>query len=174
MSLPFYVLAVEGALRTRGASYDVVAATLGADRWTTFRRVTLPLALPGVLAGCALAWARSLPATDDVRRRLATDALRAFDELGARPWAAQARGLLAEAGGEASHEKADPLAPLSARERTVALSVARGLSNKEIATDLFISRKTVDAHLQQVYRKLSLRSRTQLAALCHAGTVDHR
>ena len=51
VSLPFYVLAVEGALRTHGASYDVVAATLGADRWTTFRRVTLPLALPGVLAG---------------------------------------------------------------------------------------------------------------------------
>lgn len=60
VSLPFYVLAVEGALRTHGASYDVVAATLGADRWTTFRRVTLPLALPGVLAGSALAWARSL------------------------------------------------------------------------------------------------------------------
>jgi molybdate transport system permease protein len=38
----------------------VVAATLGASRWTTFRRVTLPLALPGVLAGSALAWARSL------------------------------------------------------------------------------------------------------------------
>ena len=60
VSLPFSVLAVEGALRTHGASYDVVAATLGADRWTTFRRVTLPLALPGVLAGSALAWARSL------------------------------------------------------------------------------------------------------------------
>ena len=60
VSLPFYVLAVEGALRTHGGSYDVVAATLGADRWTTFRRVTLPLALPGVLAGSALAWARSL------------------------------------------------------------------------------------------------------------------
>ena len=60
VSLPFYVLAVEGALRTHGESYDVVAATLGADRWTAFRRVTLPLALPGVLAGSALAWARSL------------------------------------------------------------------------------------------------------------------
>lgn len=60
VSMPFYVLAVEGALRTHGSSYDVVAATLGADRWTTFRRVTLPLALPGILAGSALAWARSL------------------------------------------------------------------------------------------------------------------
>jgi len=60
VSLPFYVLAVEGALRSSGERYDVVAATLGADRWTTFRRVTLPLAMPGVLAGAVLAWARSL------------------------------------------------------------------------------------------------------------------
>jgi molybdate transport system permease protein len=60
VAMPFYVLAVEGALRSSGERYDVVAATLGADRWTTFRRVTLPLALPGVLAGAVLAWARSL------------------------------------------------------------------------------------------------------------------
>jgi molybdate transport system permease protein len=59
-SMPFFVLSVEGALRTAGERYDVVAATLGADRWTTFRRVTLPLALPGLVAGCVLAWARSL------------------------------------------------------------------------------------------------------------------
>ena len=43
-----------------GERFDVVAATLGADRWTTFRRVTLPLAMPGLLAGSVLAWARSL------------------------------------------------------------------------------------------------------------------
>ena len=60
VSMPFYVLSVEGALRASGERYDVVAATLGADRWTTFRRVTLPLAMPGVVAGAALAWARSL------------------------------------------------------------------------------------------------------------------
>ncbi len=60
VSMPFYVLSVEGALRSSGEQYDAVAASLGADRWTTFRRVTLPLALPGVIAGSALAWARSL------------------------------------------------------------------------------------------------------------------
>lgn len=60
VSMPFYVLSVEGALRASGERYDVVAATLGADRWTTFRRITLPLALPGVMAGAVLAWARSL------------------------------------------------------------------------------------------------------------------
>jgi molybdate transport system permease protein len=60
VSIPFYVLSVEGALRASGEQLDLVAATLGADRWTTFRRVTLPLAMPGVVAGAALAWARSL------------------------------------------------------------------------------------------------------------------
>ncbi|MCW2852758.1 MAG: Molybdate transport system permease protein [Nocardioides sp.] len=60
VSMPFYVLSVEGAMRSAGERYDVVAATLGASRWTTFRRVTLPLAMPGVLAGGVLAWARSL------------------------------------------------------------------------------------------------------------------
>lgn len=60
VALPFYVLAVEGALRASGAGYDAVAATLGATRWTTFRRITLPLAMPGIVAGAVLAWARSL------------------------------------------------------------------------------------------------------------------
>jgi molybdate transport system permease protein len=60
VAMPFYVLSVEGALGSVGDRFDVVAATLGADRWTSFRRVTLPLVLPGVLAGSALAWARSL------------------------------------------------------------------------------------------------------------------
>ncbi|MGB8859699.1 MAG: LuxR family transcriptional regulator [Ilumatobacteraceae bacterium] len=129
---------------------------------------------PWELARTRLVWARSLPVTDAAQRRLAADALRSFDEMGARPWSAQARNLLAEPGGEAAREHADLLAPLSARERTVAFSVARGLSNREIASELFISQKTVDAHLQQVYRKLNLRSRTQLSALCHAGTFEQR
>ena len=43
-----------------GEEYDAVAATLGADRWTTFRRVTLPLVSPGVAAGAVLCWARAL------------------------------------------------------------------------------------------------------------------
>ena len=55
VSLPFYVLSVEGALRASGERYDVVAATLGADRWTTFRRVTLPAGAAGG-AGRARRW----------------------------------------------------------------------------------------------------------------------
>jgi len=60
VSMPFYVLSVEGALRSAGEEFDSVAASLGADRWTTFRRVTLPLVAPGVAAGAVLCWARAL------------------------------------------------------------------------------------------------------------------
>ncbi len=60
VALPFFVLSVEGALRATHREYDVVAASLGASRWTTFVRVSLPLAAPGVLAGLVLSWARAL------------------------------------------------------------------------------------------------------------------
>ncbi|HEV2797731.1 MAG TPA: ABC transporter permease [Nocardioides sp.] len=60
VSMPVVVIAIEGALRSADPRYDAAAATLGATRWTTFRRVTVPLALPGVVAGSVLGWARSL------------------------------------------------------------------------------------------------------------------
>jgi molybdate transport system permease protein len=60
VSLPFFVLSLEGALRATNREYDAVAATLGASRWTTFRTVSLPLAGSGLLAGLVLAWARAL------------------------------------------------------------------------------------------------------------------
>ncbi len=60
VALPFFVLSLEGALRATDREYDVVAATLGASRWTIFRTVSLPLAGPGLLAGLVLGWARAL------------------------------------------------------------------------------------------------------------------
>ena len=60
VAMPFLVISVEGALRAADARFEDVAATLGADRWTTFRRVTLPLVAPGVAAGAVLCWARAL------------------------------------------------------------------------------------------------------------------
>jgi len=60
VAMPFLVISVEGALRAGDARFEDVAATLGADRWTTFRRVTLPLVAPGVAAGAVLCWARAL------------------------------------------------------------------------------------------------------------------
>jgi molybdate transport system permease protein len=60
VAMPFLIVAVDGALRTADPRYDDVAATLGASRWTTFRRVTLPSVAPGVVAGAVLSWARAL------------------------------------------------------------------------------------------------------------------
>lgn len=60
VALPFLVIAVEGALRGADPRYEEAAATLGASRWHTFRRVTLPLVAPGLAAGAVLCWARAL------------------------------------------------------------------------------------------------------------------
>lgn len=60
VSLPYLVISLEGAARTAGADYEVVAATLGARPGTVWWRVTLPLLLPGVVSGSVLAFARSL------------------------------------------------------------------------------------------------------------------
>ena len=60
VALPFLVISLEGAMRTAGQRYEAVAATLGAAPSTVFRRVTLPLVLPGLLSGAVLAFARSL------------------------------------------------------------------------------------------------------------------
>ena len=60
VAMPFLVIAVEGALRGADPRYEEAAATLGASRWLTFRRVTLPSIAPGVVAGTVLCWARAL------------------------------------------------------------------------------------------------------------------
>ena len=60
VAMPFLVIAVEGALRGADRRYEDAAATLGASRWTVFRRVTLPLVAPGVSAGAVLCFARAL------------------------------------------------------------------------------------------------------------------
>jgi molybdate transport system permease protein len=60
VAMPFLVLSLEGALRSSGQRYEVVAASLGARPGTVFRRVTLPLVLPGLVSGAVLAFARAL------------------------------------------------------------------------------------------------------------------
>ena len=60
VALPFLVITVEAALRSVDRRYEDAAATLGAGRFEVFRRVTLPLIRPGLIAGAALAWARAL------------------------------------------------------------------------------------------------------------------
>ena len=60
VAMPFLVVTVESGLRSLDARYEEVAATLGAGRWWSFRRVTLPLLAPSLGAGMALCWARAL------------------------------------------------------------------------------------------------------------------
>jgi molybdate transport system permease protein len=60
VAMPFLVIAVEGAFRSADQGYDEAAATLGASRLTVFRRVTLPLIRPALVAGAVLCWARAL------------------------------------------------------------------------------------------------------------------
>ncbi|MER7796106.1 ABC transporter permease [Microbacterium sp. NPDC096154] len=60
VALPFLVLAVEGAVRAVGVDYESTAASLGAGRWATLWRITLPLAGPGLVAGLVLCFARAV------------------------------------------------------------------------------------------------------------------
>ncbi len=60
VAMPFLVITVEAGLRAMDQRYESAATTLGASRWTVFRRVTLPLIAPSLIAGAALSWARAL------------------------------------------------------------------------------------------------------------------
>jgi len=92
-------------------------------------------------------------------------ALETFERLGAAPWSERARSELA-ASGETARRR-DPYAAeeLTPQEFQVALLVARGATNREAGASLFLSPKTIEAHLGRVYRKLNVRSRTELAHL---------
>jgi molybdate transport system permease protein len=60
MAMPFLVLAAEAGFRGADRRLEEAARTLGARRWTVFRRVTLPLVWPSLAAGALLCWARAL------------------------------------------------------------------------------------------------------------------
>jgi DNA-binding CsgD family transcriptional regulator len=91
-------------------------------------------------------------------------ALELFDGLGAALWAEKATAELARIPGR------QPVASgLSEAERRVAELAAQGLANKEIAARLYVTVRTVEAHLSKVYAKLGIRSRSQLVARLAEG-----
>ena len=90
-------------------------------------------------------------------------ALEGFERLHAGAWASQAEAELRAAGGRHRPPQDDDGA-LTPQERRVAAAVRRGASNRDIAADLFLSPKTVEFHLRQIYRKLDVHSRSQLVA----------
>jgi DNA-binding CsgD family transcriptional regulator len=93
--------------------------------------------------------------------RVAQDAFVAMD-LAA--WARRAADELAATGATARPRRPLAAEPLTSQETRVALLVARGLSNREVAAALFLSPKTVEHHLASVFRKRGFRSRTELAS----------
>lgn len=97
----------------------------------------------------------------DARAQLRS-ALAIFDRAGARLLAKRATAELA-ASGERLRKTAEAREELTPQERQVAFAVARGATNNEAAAELFISPKTIEFHLRNAFRKLGVRSRTELA-----------
>ena len=121
--------------------------------------------------------ARTVLAHAEVRRRwrrpgaarpLLLEAEATFAALGAHPWTERARTELAATGQRPAAGEVTDAGPsldvLTPQEFQVARGVGEGLSNVEVAAALFVSRKTVEAHVTRVFRKLGVRSRSQLAA----------
>jgi DNA-binding CsgD family transcriptional regulator len=152
-------LAAKAAGEVHAAS---AAFGLAADGFTA-------LALPYEAAISRLDWAELVAAgtaAEDERARAASHVakdLAVLERLGARPAADRARQLLRQLGGRpVAASRARPSGQLSARETEIAQLVAEGLSNPEIAERLFISQRTVTTHLQRIYQRLGVGSRTGL------------
>jgi DNA-binding CsgD family transcriptional regulator len=105
--------------------------------------------------------ARGIVARRDRQKRAARDtiqaAVEAFEDVGAAGWAARARSELGRIGGRTREDG------LTSAERRVAVLVADGRTNREVAAALFVGERTVETHLSRVYAKLGVRSRTELA-----------
>jgi DNA-binding CsgD family transcriptional regulator len=103
---------------------------------------------------------RRVQARDQLRAALA-----AFDRLGARPWAERALAELV-ASGESARVRDDSYRhQLTPQELQVALALAEGRTTREAAAKLYLSPKTVEYHLRNVYDKLEIRSREELQAV---------
>jgi DNA-binding CsgD family transcriptional regulator/tetratricopeptide (TPR) repeat protein len=96
----------------------------------------------------------------------------AFERLGAAGWAERAQTEL-KASGQTLRKRSMPDSEqLTPSELQVALRVAEGLTNREVAAAIFLSPKTVEHHLSSIYRKLGVRSRTELARRMAEGEPE--
>jgi ATP/maltotriose-dependent transcriptional regulator MalT len=148
--------AARGQALVRGARGDLDGALAAAQEAV---EIHATLGLP-------FEHARSLLVLGEVQRRAKqrkaaretlTDAIDRFDRLGAHLWAERAKAERARIGGRTTIEG------LSETELRVAELVASGRSNKEVAAELFVSVRAVEANLSRVYAKLGIESRTELA-----------
>jgi DNA-binding CsgD family transcriptional regulator len=113
-------------------------------------------------------WLRRTRRRGEARTHLAA-ALHLFDGLGSAPWADRARAEL-EASGVATARSAlpDAFADLTPQELQISQLAAQGLSNRDIAAQLFLSPRTVAYHLYKAYPKLGITSRAELSELIRA------
>jgi DNA-binding CsgD family transcriptional regulator len=100
----------------------------------------------------------------DAREHLRV-ALDGFESLGAGAWAERARMELRASGQSARKRQPSTRDQLTAQELQIAHFVGQGLSNREAAAQLFLSPRTVAFHLRNIFRKLGISSRTELARL---------
>ncbi|MGH3721993.1 MAG: AAA family ATPase [Pseudonocardiaceae bacterium] len=96
-------------------------------------------------------------------------ALELFEHLGAAPWAERTRDKLVSSGGSAPAQGDILELRLTPQELNVSLAVQRGLTNADAAAELFLSVKTIEYHLSNIYRKLGISRRTQLIRLLDRG-----
>jgi DNA-binding CsgD family transcriptional regulator len=122
-------------------------------------RVRLELARTHLLYG---EWLRRERRRLDARNHLRT-ALEAFTSMGTEAFARRAERELGATGERARKRTVDTLDKLTPQEEQVAGLAAKGATNREIAAQLFITQSTVEYHLRKVFRKLDVKSRTQLA-----------
>jgi DNA-binding CsgD family transcriptional regulator len=178
-----------------GSGVDVEWLRAGAESWGTPRAHGMALRAEGlasrrldllaeaveVLAGSPARLEHARALTDlgaaqrragrqiDAARATLREALDAADACGASALAERARLELRAAGARPRRPRISGVEALTASERRIAAMAADGLSNPEIAQALFVTKKTVEAHLGNAYRKLDINSRAQLAAALATG-----
>lgn len=162
---PGLALSLDGLawVAARSGELHRAARLLGAADpiWKTGPRRTMPLVFG------ELAFTGDVETT--VRTGIGDGAFeRAFRDGAARPLddvLGEVTGLPVPSGEPRRAGPEDPLAALTARERKIAELLAKGMSNRDVATELVVSLRTVESHVQHILTKLGFHSRTQVVAL---------